>query len=59
MFRTVASFAVQYWYYGQLESLGHHGSPDPGLSVFSAAKNTLKQEKQFTRERNKRADLRR
>ena len=59
LFRTVATFAVQYWYYGQLESLGCRGLPDPDLSVFSAAKNTLKQEKQFARERNKRANLRR
>ena len=56
LFRTVATFAVQYWYYGQIESLGRQGSSNPDLSVFSAARNTLKQEQQFARKRNQRAD---
>jgi 2,4-dienoyl-CoA reductase-like NADH-dependent reductase (Old Yellow Enzyme family) len=56
LFRTVATFAVQYWYYRQLESLGRQGLPNPDLSVFSAARHILKQEQQFARKRNQRAD---
>merc|ERR1711965_891687 len=33
--RTVSSFAVQYWYYGQLDSLGRTGKADPDLSVWA------------------------
>ena len=34
--RAAASFAVQFWYYGQIYSLGQTGKPDKGLSVFAA-----------------------
>jgi len=34
--RAAASFAVQFWYYGQIYSLGRTGQPDKGLSVLAA-----------------------
>ncbi|MEE4199263.1 NADH:flavin oxidoreductase/NADH oxidase family protein [Erythrobacter sp.] len=36
MVRTLAGFATQYWFYGQIYALGRHGAPRPGLSVFKA-----------------------
>lgn len=36
MIRAVAGFAVQFWFYGQIYSLGQTGKPDKGLSVFAA-----------------------
>ncbi|MFL3647274.1 MAG: NADH:flavin oxidoreductase/NADH oxidase family protein [Cellvibrionales bacterium] len=53
LFRTVAAFAVQFWYYGQMESLGRSGVADPALTVFKATRNVLRQEKNFARERQK------
>jgi hypothetical protein len=35
-FRTLSGFAVQYWYYGQIDALGRTGSSAPALSVLSA-----------------------
>jgi 2,4-dienoyl-CoA reductase-like NADH-dependent reductase (Old Yellow Enzyme family) len=34
--RAIDSFAVQYWYYGQIYALGRTGRIDPNLSVFAA-----------------------
>ena len=42
-FRTLSGFAVQYWYYGQIDALGRTGSSAPALSVLSATKQTMKQ----------------
>jgi 2,4-dienoyl-CoA reductase-like NADH-dependent reductase (Old Yellow Enzyme family) len=36
MVRAIDSFAVQYWYYGQLYALGRTGKSAPDLSVFAA-----------------------
>lgn len=36
MVQAIDSFAVQYWYYGQIYALGRQGAVDPGLSVFAA-----------------------
>ncbi len=36
MVRAIDSFAIQYWYYGQLYALGRTGKMDPNLSVFAA-----------------------
>ncbi|MEM1053637.1 MAG: NADH:flavin oxidoreductase/NADH oxidase family protein [Pseudomonadota bacterium] len=36
MLRAAATFAVQFWFYGQIYSLGRTGEPDKGLSVFGA-----------------------
>lgn len=47
--RTVSSFAVQYWYYGQIDSLGRTGKADPDLSVWAATKQTMVMQKKLTR----------
>ena len=47
--RTVSSFAVQYWYYGQIDSLGRKGKADPDLSVWAATKQTMVMQKKLTR----------
>ncbi|HBO58128.1 MAG TPA: NADH:flavin oxidoreductase [Opitutae bacterium] len=49
MLRTVSSFAVQYWYYGQIDSLGRTGKADPDLSVWAATKQTMVMQKKLTR----------
>tara|TARA_R110002110_G_scaffold23310_7_gene89148 strand:- start:1508 stop:2848 length:1341 start_codon:yes stop_codon:yes gene_type:complete len=36
MVKAVASFAVIYWFYEQLENLGQSGMTDPNLGVFTA-----------------------
>ena len=38
MIRTIDSFAVQYWFYGQLYLLGHTGKIDANLTPFKGAK---------------------
>ncbi len=43
--RTMASFAVQYWYYAQLDALGRTGSAEVDKSVFSATKEVMAQQK--------------
>lgn len=47
--RTVSSFAVQYWYYGQIDSLGRTGKAAPDLSVLAATKQTMVMQKKLTR----------
>ncbi len=47
--RTVSSFAVQYWYYGQIDSLGRTGKADPDLSVWAATKQTMVMQKKLIR----------
>ena len=49
LFRTLGSFAVQYWYYGQIDSLGRIGKADPSLSVFEATKQTMMLQKKLTK----------
>ncbi|MEH6608905.1 MAG: NADH:flavin oxidoreductase/NADH oxidase family protein [Halioglobus sp.] len=45
--RALAGFAVQYWYYAQLDMLGREGRTDPGLSVFAATKRVMALQKQI------------
>lgn len=40
--RSIAGFAVQYWYYAQLDSLGRSGVTKPEMSVFSATRKVMK-----------------
>jgi 2,4-dienoyl-CoA reductase-like NADH-dependent reductase (Old Yellow Enzyme family) len=40
--RTIAIFAVQYWYYAQLDSLGRNGVASPHKSVLSATLQVMK-----------------
>ncbi len=39
--RSIATFAVQYWYYAQLDILGREGRAAPSLSVFAASKRVM------------------
>ncbi|MDO8862728.1 NADH:flavin oxidoreductase/NADH oxidase family protein [Haliea sp. E1-2-M8] len=45
--RTLASFAVQYWYYAQLDTLGHTGKAEPDMSVFRGTRKVVAQQKQW------------
>ncbi len=45
--RTLASFAVQYWYYAQLDTLGNTGAADPARTVFAATRHVMSQQKQW------------
>jgi len=40
---------VQYWFYGQIDSIGRTGIADPKLTVFEAAKKTMAAQKELTK----------
>ena len=46
--KAVAGFAVQYWFYSQIDSIGRTGSSDPKLTVFQATKQTMALQKKLT-----------
>jgi hypothetical protein len=46
--RALATFAVQYWYYGQIYALGHQGEADDNLTVLAATKQIMAREKILT-----------
>jgi hypothetical protein len=50
--RSMASFAVQFWYYAQLDILGITGKPKPELSVFAATRRVMTQQKNWMKARN-------
>lgn len=50
--RSMATFAVQFWYYAQLDILGITGKPEPELSVFAATRRVMAQQKQWMKSRN-------
>ena len=41
MLRSVAGFAVQFWFYAQLDELGREGRAAPGMSVFAATRRIM------------------
>jgi 2,4-dienoyl-CoA reductase-like NADH-dependent reductase (Old Yellow Enzyme family) len=45
--RSLATFAVQYWYYAQLDMLGREGRAAPSLSVFAAVKRVMALQKRL------------
>ena len=45
--RTLGTFGVQYWYYAQLDKLGHNGTADPTLGVFAATRQVMTQQKRW------------
>ena len=45
LFKTVGTFATQYWYYEQISIIGHTGAIDPQLSVFKATQRQMKSAK--------------
>lgn len=49
--RSVAGFAVQYWFYAQLDSLGHNGRAAPETSVFAATRATMEGQKRWLKAR--------
>ena len=49
LFKTLGSFAVQYWYYAQIDAIGRTGNPDDNLSVFEATKQTMSLQRQLTK----------
>lgn len=51
--RTLSTFAVQYWYYAQLEALGLRGAAEPELPVYEAAMRVMGQQRAFLRDRRK------
>jgi 2,4-dienoyl-CoA reductase-like NADH-dependent reductase (Old Yellow Enzyme family) len=49
--RSLASFAVIYWFYAQLDELGRSGAPQPQLSVLAATLRVMRQQRKLVRER--------
>jgi 2,4-dienoyl-CoA reductase-like NADH-dependent reductase (Old Yellow Enzyme family) len=47
--KAVAGFAVQYWFYGQIDAIGRTGAADPKLTVFEATKQTMAAQKKLMR----------
>lgn len=45
--RSMAGFAVQYWFYAQLDELGKRGRADPGMSVMAAARRIMALQKEL------------
>lgn len=46
--RAMAGFAVQYWYYGQIDAIGRNGKANTELTVFKAAQELMAREKNLT-----------
>ncbi|MDB9999772.1 NADH:flavin oxidoreductase/NADH oxidase family protein [Porticoccaceae bacterium] len=46
--RALATFAVQFWFYGQIYAIGRRGKADDNLSVFAATKQNMALEKKLT-----------
>ena len=51
--KMVATFAVQYWYYAQIDELGVAGKPAPEMSVFAATRRLMALEKKLLAGRSK------
>ncbi len=49
--RSIAIFAVQYWYYAQIDTLGREGKSEPAMTVVSAARKVLALQKQLIKDR--------
>lgn len=56
--RTLAGFAVQYWYYAQLDTLGNSGKAEPQLSVFAATRKVMAQQRAWLAARRSGAGVR-
>jgi 2,4-dienoyl-CoA reductase-like NADH-dependent reductase (Old Yellow Enzyme family) len=50
--RIMGSFAVQYWYYAQLDALGHSGHAVPEITPMAATRQVMAQQKRWLAERN-------
>lgn len=51
--KVMATFAVQYWYYAQIDRLGRHGKAKQSLSVFQASKDIAALQKTLIKGRNR------
>lgn len=51
LIRPLAVFAVQYWFYAQIDALGRQGQADPSMTVFRAASKVLALQKKLLKER--------
>ncbi len=49
MIRGISGFAVIYWYYAQIDHLGHTGKPKLGQSVFSAMRQVMRQQREWVK----------
>ena len=49
--RAITGFALQYWYYAQLEEIGNTGKADPQMGVMTGARRVLKQQKEWQKAR--------
>ena len=47
LLRTLGGFATQYWFYAQLDALGHQGRAEPELGVLRAALRVTAQQRRF------------
>ena len=47
--RAMAGFAVQYWFYGQIDAIGRTGQANPQLTVFKATQETMAMQKKLTK----------
>ncbi|MDC3261792.1 NADH:flavin oxidoreductase, partial [bacterium] len=47
--RAAAGFAVQYWFYGQIDAIGRTGQANPQLTVFKATQETMALQKKLTK----------
>lgn len=51
--KALATFAVQYWYYAQIDRIGRTGKADPQLSVFQASKDVTALQKTLVKGRTR------
>lgn len=51
--KAMATFAVQYWFYAQIDRLGRTGKADPDLSVLQASKDIAALQKELVKGRNR------
>ena len=51
--RTMGTFAIQYWYYAQLDIIGHSGKAKPDLSVFAATRQVMSQQARWLKARRR------
>lgn len=49
--RTVASFGVQFWYYGQIHALGTTGKAAPNMTPFMATRELMARDKKWLKAR--------
>jgi hypothetical protein len=49
--RSIASFAVQYWFYAQIDALDREGKPELAMTVISASRKVMALQKQLINDR--------